>query len=135
MMRHSLFCRKQIMLKKLTLLSLIMPGLVLAVPERDYPNRNSPEASIYRGQIVYENYCVLCHGLSAEGNGRASKIYNPKPSNLRQTLMPRDYLEKIIRKGGKENGRSEFMPPWNEELTEEQITDILNYIGSLKGKP
>ena len=33
----------------------------------DFPPKASPEAMIYRGNIVYSNYCVLCHGVKADG--------------------------------------------------------------------
>ena len=67
--------------------------------------------------------------------GRAAKQYNPRPANLRKSVLPQQYWEQIVRKGGKAMGRSEFMPPWGEELTEEQIKDIVNYIGSINEKP
>jgi len=100
----------------------------------DYPNRDTPEASIYRGDLVFHNYCQLCHGPNADGKGRAAKMYNPKPANLRTSTYNSEYKEMIVRKGGKEMGRSEFMPPWGEELTDEQIRDVIHYIDSIVGK-
>jgi mono/diheme cytochrome c family protein len=41
----------------------------------------------------------------------------------------------IVRNGGKAMGRSEFMPPWGEELTDEQINDVVHYIDTLVEKP
>lgn len=101
----------------------------------DYPRRDTAEASIYRGDLVFHNYCQLCHGPNADGMGRAAKMYNPKPVNLRKSAYPTSYKEMIVRKGGKEMGRSEFMPPWGEELTDEQITDVVHYIDTLVEKP
>jgi mono/diheme cytochrome c family protein len=95
------------------------------------PHKNSPEASIYRGTIAFLNYCTTCHGVNADGLGRAAKIYNPKPANLRASMMNDMYKEMIIRRGGKAMGRSEFMPPWGEELTDEQIRDVLTYLRSI----
>jgi mono/diheme cytochrome c family protein len=37
----------------------------------------------------------------------------------------------IVQKGGKALARSEFMPPWGEELTEEQIGDVVSYLQSI----
>ncbi len=37
------------------------------------------------------------------------------------------YLALIIRMGGKALGRSEFMPPWGPELTDEQMNDLVAY--------
>lgn len=97
----------------------------------DYPPKDTPEASILRGDIVFHNYCALCHGMNADGQGRAARIYNPKPANLRKSVMNDAYKELIIRKGGKAVGRSTFMPPWGEELTDEQITDVVRYLRSI----
>ena len=35
----------------------------------------------------------------------------------------------FTRKGGAAMGRSEFMPPWGLELTDEQIKDVVFYLG------
>lgn len=108
---------------------------VQAVSLDDYPQRDTPEASVYRGDLVFHSYCQLCHGTNADGKGRAAKMYNPKPANLRKSIYPASYKEMIVRKGGKEMGRSEFMPPWGDELTNEQITDVVHYIDSIVEKP
>lgn len=96
-----------------------------------FPHKNSPEASVYRGAIVFLNYCITCHGTNADGLGRAAKIYNPKPTNLRTSMKSDAYKENIVRRGGQSVGRSEFMPPWSDELTDEQIQDAVNYLRSI----
>jgi mono/diheme cytochrome c family protein len=97
----------------------------------DFPRKDSPEASVLRGEIVFRNYCVLCHGVQADGRGRAAVIYNPKPANLRESTRPDAYKEAIVRRGGKAMGRSEYMPPWGGELTDEQITDVVRFLRSI----
>ena len=105
---------------------------VVAPPiEGEFPDKNSPEASIYRGNIVFNNYCVLCHGIKADGKGRAARLYNPRPANLVLSDKNDQYKELIIRQGGKALGRSQFMPPWGEELTDEQISDVIHFLGSI----
>jgi mono/diheme cytochrome c family protein len=96
-----------------------------------FPYKDSPEASVFRGSLVFLNYCTTCHGVNADGTGRAAKMYNPKPANLRTSMYPDAYKEMVIRKGGQQAGRSEFMPPWNDELTNEQIKDTVNYLRSI----
>jgi mono/diheme cytochrome c family protein len=96
-----------------------------------FPNKDTFEASVFRGSLVFLNYCQTCHGTNADGTGRAAKMYNPKPANLRLSMYPDAYKEMIIRKGGQQVGRSEFMPPWNDELTNEQIRDTINYLRSI----
>ena len=45
--------------------------------------RDSRDAAVFRGGLVYANYCVTCHGINADGNGRAARLHNPRPANLR----------------------------------------------------
>ena len=40
----------------------------------------------------------------------------------------------IVRGGGKSMGRSEYMPPWGEELTDEQIDDVTTYLQSINDR-
>ena len=93
--------------------------------------KDSMEAAIFRGGLVYANYCVTCHGLNADGNGRAARLYNPRPANLRLSDKNDAYFGLIIRKGGAATGRSEFMPTWEAELTNEQINDLVAYLRSI----
>lgn len=102
--------------------------------EGDFPGKDSLEASIFRGSIVYSNYCVLCHGAKADGKGRAARLYDPKPANLILSDKNPQYKELIIRRGGKALGRSQFMPPWGEELTDEQVNDVVTFLGSIVSK-
>jgi mono/diheme cytochrome c family protein len=94
--------------------------------------KESPEAAMIRGRIVFQSYCVLCHGVTAEGNGRAAKLHNPPPANLVLSKMPAQYFEQIIRKGGEAMGRYRGMPPWGEQLTDEQIGDVIQYLMSVR---
>jgi mono/diheme cytochrome c family protein len=93
--------------------------------------KDSVDAANFRGGLVYANYCVTCHGMNADGNGRAARLYNPKPANLRMSTKNDEYFELIIRKGGASLSRSEFMPAWEAELTGEQIRDLVAYLRSI----
>lgn len=81
-----------------------------------------------RGAIVFKTYCVLCHGARGDGKGRTAQHYNPPPANLTLSQASDEYKELIIRKGGAALGRSQFMPPWEAELTGEQIQDVVFYL-------
>jgi mono/diheme cytochrome c family protein len=110
----------------------VTPALASVVDASSlYPDRASPEASVARGDIAFQHYCALCHGKAGAGDGRAAKIHNPRPANLTVSDKNKAYKELIVRKGGAALGRSAAMPPWNEELTEEQITDIVNFLQTL----
>jgi mono/diheme cytochrome c family protein len=90
--------------------------------------RDTTDAAVIRGSIAYRTYCVLCHGVYGKGDGRAAKMYTPRPANLTVSPYPDQYKEMIIRGGGPAVGRSPFMPPWGDELTDEQIRDLVSFL-------
>jgi mono/diheme cytochrome c family protein len=94
--------------------------------------RDTTDASVIRGSIAFRTYCVLCHGVTGKGDGRAAKMYTPRPANLTVSPFPDQYKEMIIRGGGVSVGRSAFMPPWGDELTDEQIHDLVVFLRELR---
>ena len=62
--------------------------------------RDSQDAAIFRGGLVYANYCVTCHGINADGNGRAARLHTPRPANLRASDKNDAYIGLIVRRGG-----------------------------------
>jgi mono/diheme cytochrome c family protein len=104
------------------------------VPQGALLPKDSVDAATFRGGLVFANYCVTCHGINADGNGRAARLYNPKPANLRMSDKNDAYYGLIVRKGGAVLGRSEFMPSWEAELTNEQIGDLVAYLRSINAR-
>ena len=96
--------------------------------------RDGEDAIVFRGSLVFLNYCVTCHGPNADGNGRAARLYDPRPANLRASDKNAAYMRLMVRRGGKAMGRSEFMPPWGEELTDEQVDDVVSYLQSINAR-
>jgi len=113
----------------------------LAEPDKAHPQplhsngallpRDSQDAAVFRGGLVYANYCVTCHGINADGNGRAARLHTPRPANLRASDKNDAYIGLIVRRGGESLGRSPGMPPWGEELTDEQIGDVVAFVRSV----
>ena len=58
--------------------------------------RDSRDAAVFRGGLVYGNYCVTCHGINADGNGRAARLHNPRPANLRASDKNDAYIKLIV---------------------------------------
>jgi len=94
--------------------------------------KDSPEASVMRGSIAFQNYCTLCHGKEGRGDGRAARLHSPPPANLVASRLPAEYVIQIVRKGGEAIGRGKGMPPWGEQLTDEQVQDLINYLMSIR---
>ena len=86
--------------------------------------RETSDAAVIRGSIAFKTYCVLCHGTAGKGDGRAARMYTPAPANLTISPFNDKYKEMIIRGGGVSMGRSSFMPPWGDELTEDDVVRV-----------
>ncbi len=106
-------------------------GLVAAAAGNAADPKRADELSEVRGSIVFQTYCVLCHGPNADGKGRAAKNYNPPPANLTTSIRSDAYKSEIIRKGGAAMNRSSFMPPWGQELSKEQVVDVIVYLRAI----
>lgn len=122
----------------------VVTGLILALAASTLRAKESAvtppasaEAAVVRGGIAFRTYCVLCHGAQGKGDGRAARLYNPRPADLTISPFNDRYKEMIIRGGGPAVGRSKFMPPWGDELTAEQIQDVIAFLRELRrtGKP
>jgi cytochrome c oxidase cbb3-type subunit III len=108
--------------------ALLFAAMASVAVAQDTKESVSREASkpVIRGGIVFKTYCALCHGERGDGAGRAAKLY----ADLHLAITPRsaEYHEKIVRQGGPAVGRSAYMPPWQDELSEEQTADVIAYL-------
>jgi mono/diheme cytochrome c family protein len=87
------------------------------------------------GKSIFGTYCVHCHGREARGCGPAARLYHPRPANLTASTRSPEYKASIIRGGGQSMGRSPFMPPWGQELSGDDIADIVAFLSTLEKRP
>jgi len=102
------------------------------------------ETSVARGQEIFAINCVMCHGVTGEGNGTiAAFLVKKKPANLTTDLVQNKSdgaLFLSISNGIFNPNNSLFpdvefsgqMPPMNENLTVRERWDVVNYIRTLK---
>lgn len=86
---------------------------------------------VRRGEVVFKTNCVLCHGVKGDGKGRASVLFNPPPADLTRSDKNDQYKEMIIRMGGEAMGRSPVMPVWGEQISDQEIQDVVQYLRTL----
>jgi mono/diheme cytochrome c family protein len=127
-------------MKHTIVLLYILLGISLAnfslniIKLKNVPQEPSPKdrQKLIRGGLVYNTYCSLCHGENADGRGRLAAGKIPPVANLTISRLTDQMKEEIIRKGGEAVGRSNLMPPWGEELSEEQIKDLIYYLDVIR---
>ena len=82
--------------------------------------------SVVRGKEHFLQNCSACHGENAEGLDAEIVGLEKNPPNLKERIKMHpdgDFFWKI------KEGRGD-MPSFNEDLTDEQIWDVINYIRS-----
>ena len=85
-----------------------------------------------QGQQLFEQYCVVCHGQSGEGDGFNAYNLNPKPHSLSDSTYMRalssETLTETISFGGKGVNKSVLMPAYQNTLSKTQISNVVVYI-------
>lgn len=103
-------------------------ALAATVPMVQATPPSSP--STEPGRRIYEQRCLDCHGPEGRGDGVKAPFLSPRPGNLvsaaTSAKSDKDLLKIIA------NGRARTaMPPWKDELSDEEQREVLRYIRSL----
>jgi len=83
-----------------------------------------------KGKVVFEKLCVICHGAQGKGDGPAGQMMMPRPTDFTSPKIkgkPDSDLFKSIQDGRPPT----TMPAFKEQLSAQQISDVLAYIRSL----
>ena len=85
-----------------------------------------------QGKQLFEQYCVVCHGQSGEGDGFNAYNLNPKPHSLSDSTYMKalsiETLTETISFGGKGVNKSVLMPAYQNTLSKTQILNVVVYI-------
>ena len=84
------------------------------------------DKSFERGKKVYSQNCASCHGTDKKGMSAEETGLGVSPPNLKKRIATHsdgDFFWKI------QQGRND-MPALNNDLTKQQIWDVINYIRS-----
>lgn len=88
--------------------------------------------SLQRGKVIYEEFCINCHGAMGGGEGPAAPFLNPPPLNfttLRRHLVDGKYIGGILYYQIMNGITGTAMPFFKTHLESEKIWDVSNYIG------
>lgn len=81
--------------------------------------------STVKADVLYHEYCSVCHGDRGDGNSKAMKSLNPPPRDLTKIAnLPRDYLLNVITHG--KPGTA--MVGYKTRLNDEQLNALANYV-------
>ena len=103
-----------------------------AVPEYSKGLKNpfaGNTAATTEGKVIYEQMCVLCHGLKGKGNGEAGLSLEKKPANFLTLKNIENETDGEI--FWKITVGKPPMSSYDELLTEDQRWQLVNYIRQL----
>jgi mono/diheme cytochrome c family protein len=123
-------------------LALIAAGIALAIVLVSQAllqrAQDSPPAEA-EARAVYQQRCAVCHGSSGKGDGPGAAVTAQRIPDFSNPEVMRGatdrFLFEIIQKGGSQFGRSNAMPAWGIQLTDDQIRSLVRYIRSLAAPP
>lgn len=83
-------------------------------------------ASPIKADVLYHEYCSVCHGDRGDGNSRAMKSLNPPPRDLTKAgaSLPRDYILHVITEGKPNTA----MVGYKSRLNAEQLAALADYV-------
>ncbi|GFO54044.1 hypothetical protein GMSM_10510 [Geomonas sp. Red276] len=105
------------------------------VPEvwRRMPNPYpATQAALQRGKLIYQEFCINCHGPIGDGKGPAAKDVFPPPLNfttLRRHLVENRYIGGIFYYQIMNGITGTGMPYFKKHLESEKIWELANYLG------
>ena len=86
------------------------------------------QESLARGQQVFTQNCMVCHGVNGRGDGPAAQAMRPPPADLTQHVQAHTEGELWWFISNGVTGTQ--MPAWKNALSDNERWDVVNYIVS-----
>jgi len=90
--------------------------------------------SIKEGKRLFHHLCFPCHGEGGKGDGiHWASAIDITPADLSKfTPAESSRIFQTIKYGSEAQGKSNLCPPWQNNISDEEIGYIVAYIGTLK---
>jgi len=135
------------------LLATVLSLLFIAAPKGGLAvDKLAPSKAVPSGKVMYKEYCAVCHGDEAKGDGPYASMLKVPPPDLttlakrHDSKFPYDYVSNILRFGPGPTilHGSADMPAWgpifqwfdknDERAVEQRIKNLCDYLASLQEK-
>jgi mono/diheme cytochrome c family protein len=98
-------------------------------PIMGWPNPYPPtDAALKRGEKIYFEFCIGCHGSAGDGAGPAKPYLNPPPYNFSHLSSWQGPLGGMLYYQIMNGITGTAMPPFKSELESEKIWDVSHYV-------
>lgn len=107
------------------LLITAITSLALFISPQSWAEGKPTRGTGIKAEVLFHNYCSVCHGDRGDGNSRASNSLNPPPRNfLLSNNTNLSYIEAVIRDG--KPGTA--MVGWGSQLNEQEVRELAAYV-------
>jgi mono/diheme cytochrome c family protein len=140
-------------LRKASLLAASIAAVVMVATAQEKPVKKAPikESSPASGKAMFKQYCAVCHGVDARGDGPAAASLKIPPADLTTLAkrndgkFPEEHVASVLRFGVKAPAHgSSDMPIWGRAfqslnggdpaIVTMRINNLSSYIKSLQVK-
>ncbi|MBF0368677.1 MAG: cytochrome c [Magnetococcales bacterium] len=110
--------------------AVFMASPVLAEP--DPTSQAAWSGGMFSGEGTFQSYCMPCHGFEGKGDGMLSESLGVKPRDLTDVAFMSSktdaHLFQVIKKGGASVGLTENMTPFEGQLSDQEIKNVVSYL-------
>jgi mono/diheme cytochrome c family protein len=85
---------------------------------------------LQRGQTIFREHCMDCHGTTGKGDGPKAPFLSPRPGNLISAATSAKTDKELLRTIAQGKPRT-AMPGWKDALPDDDQRAVLQYIRSL----
>ncbi|WHZ24009.1 MAG: hypothetical protein OJF47_003121 [Nitrospira sp.] len=89
-----------------------------------------PSEPLDRGQAIYLEHCMDCHGAAGKGDGVKAPFLSPRPGNLVSAATSAKTDKELLRTIAQGKPHT-AMSAWQDRLSNEDQQAVLRYIRSL----
>ncbi len=86
------------------------------------------EASAIKPDLIYHNYCSVCHGDKGDGNSHAESSMVPPPANFTLQKTARRLTRKRMIHSVTKGRPGTAMVAWEDQLNAREIAGVVDYI-------
>jgi mono/diheme cytochrome c family protein len=108
----------------------VVLGVLTIVLASSWVTAEVPLSNPKKGEAIYQQHCVRCHGMSGDGLGRDVKDLIVPPANF-QALKSRSKTDMELLLAIKQGVLFSPMHGWGDRLSEQEVWDVLSYIRTL----
>ncbi len=97
------------------------------------PRGARPTATVDRPDIIFHNFCSVCHGEKGDGKSLARFALDPPPADFTdprtREKLARAHMIETVKKGARtKEGKPTAMVAWTSQLSDRHIEAVVDYV-------